>query len=260
MLYYEAIEKGTEYEWVVFIHGFGGSTKTWKKQIDDFKTNYNLLLIDLAGHGKSINKKNSLNILKMQDDIKDVLDQLNIKKAHFVGMSLGTLVLVFYALIYKETILSLTLSGAITELMTKAKVALWLANKMAKILSLKVICKIFAKVLLPKKNHKKSREIFVREAIKMKKEDLLKWLDILRIASHSKTYLYLFEKLKKIPILYIMGEEDHMFIRETKKFSNKIKNATLEIIKKCGHVCSIEKYKEFNKLVLNFIKKQKTST
>ena len=55
MLKYEIIDNKAE-EWVVFIHGIGGSTKTWNKQIDAFSENYNLLLLDLPGHGLNANK------------------------------------------------------------------------------------------------------------------------------------------------------------------------------------------------------------
>ena len=55
MLKYEIIDNQAE-EWVVFIHGLGGSTKTWKKQIDAFSKNYNLLLLDLPGHGLNAEK------------------------------------------------------------------------------------------------------------------------------------------------------------------------------------------------------------
>ena len=56
MLYFETYDNGSN-NWVVFLHGIGGSTKTWKKQIDDFK-DYNLLLIDLPGHGQSKDDEN----------------------------------------------------------------------------------------------------------------------------------------------------------------------------------------------------------
>ena len=39
LLYYETIKKDETSQWVVFIHGIGGSTLTWKKQIDDFSKN-----------------------------------------------------------------------------------------------------------------------------------------------------------------------------------------------------------------------------
>ena len=34
MLYYEKIINDINNDWIVFIHGLGGSVKTWKKQID----------------------------------------------------------------------------------------------------------------------------------------------------------------------------------------------------------------------------------
>ena len=37
-------------EWVLLIHGLGGSINTWKYQIKDLK-DYNVLAVDLEGHG-----------------------------------------------------------------------------------------------------------------------------------------------------------------------------------------------------------------
>ena len=52
-LYTEKFVKDEKCDWLVFIHGFGGSTKMWKRQIDSFKDKFNLLILDLPGHGKS---------------------------------------------------------------------------------------------------------------------------------------------------------------------------------------------------------------
>ena len=53
MLYYKEYLLSPEAEWVVFIHGAGGSSAVWFKQLKDFRKHFNLLLIDLRGHGKS---------------------------------------------------------------------------------------------------------------------------------------------------------------------------------------------------------------
>ena len=39
--------------WITFIHGAGGSSSIWFKQIRYFSKFFNLLLIDLRGHGNS---------------------------------------------------------------------------------------------------------------------------------------------------------------------------------------------------------------
>ncbi|MDX5477069.1 MAG: alpha/beta hydrolase, partial [Cyclobacteriaceae bacterium] len=53
MLYYKTYHHPSSQEWVVFIHGAGGSSSIWYKQIREFKEEFNLLLIDLRGHGRS---------------------------------------------------------------------------------------------------------------------------------------------------------------------------------------------------------------
>ena len=42
-------------QWITFIHGFGGSSNIWHKQVRELSQHHNLLFIDLRGHGKSRN-------------------------------------------------------------------------------------------------------------------------------------------------------------------------------------------------------------
>ncbi|MDA1382773.1 MAG: alpha/beta fold hydrolase, partial [Bacteroidetes bacterium] len=54
LLHYE-IHGEIDAPWLVFVHGAGGSIKTWKFQIDDLAKDFRLLLIDLRDHGFSKN-------------------------------------------------------------------------------------------------------------------------------------------------------------------------------------------------------------
>ena len=80
-------------EWITFVHGFGGSSKIWHKQIRQLGKHYNLLLIDLRGHGISNNTYlgPSYNLLDACEDIISVLKKLKIQKSHFIGISFGSL-------------------------------------------------------------------------------------------------------------------------------------------------------------------------
>ena len=95
MLSYQLINDRKQ-EWVVFLHGIGGSRRTFKYQIEAFALHYNLLLFDLHGHGDSMDErlseidKPSLEVVAK--DILATLDMVGIKKAHFVGMSSGTMI------------------------------------------------------------------------------------------------------------------------------------------------------------------------
>ena len=55
MLNYTSLINSESHPWVTFIHGAGGSSTIWYKQLRDFKKHFNVLLIDLRGHGRSKN-------------------------------------------------------------------------------------------------------------------------------------------------------------------------------------------------------------
>lgn len=101
--------------WLVFIHGLGGSILTWKKQIVFFSKKYNLLLLDLPGHGAS-SQHNLITVDEVNNQIKAVLDSCEIKKASFIGLSLGTLVVANFAIQHPEYITNIVFGGAAINL------------------------------------------------------------------------------------------------------------------------------------------------
>ena len=46
-------EYGQEGPVLVFVHGWSCDASYWREQVDYFKKNYHMVLIDLAGHGRS---------------------------------------------------------------------------------------------------------------------------------------------------------------------------------------------------------------
>ncbi|MBL6656939.1 MAG: alpha/beta fold hydrolase, partial [Flavobacteriaceae bacterium] len=62
MLHYQRFELDANKPWVTFVHGAGGSSSIWFKQIRDFRKEFNVLLLDLRGHGNSkMNVKEAFN-------------------------------------------------------------------------------------------------------------------------------------------------------------------------------------------------------
>lgn len=253
MLTYELIDNQKE-NWVVFVHGIGGSTRTWGKQIDDFSEHYNLLLLDLPGHGL-----NADNIIKKVDSqklyagIKETMDFLNIECAHFVGLSLGTIVIANFAVHHPEYVKSIILGGASLKVSGLYKGAVILADKIKHFVPYKFLYKFFAWFLMPRKNHKKSRKIFLREVVKLNKKTMFAWIEYLQFTLSPENILARLDEIKK-NILIISGDEDHCFLRDAKALVDKMKSVEINIIEKCGHVCSIEKSCDFNHMALDFLK------
>ena len=251
MLNYETYENGSKF-WIVFIHGIGGSTLTWRKQINDFSKNYNLLLIDLPGHGKSQNENEQVTIKNINGKIKEVLDYLSIKKADFVGMSLGTLVIANFTVKYPQYVNSIIFGGAVIKVDGFYKLCMHITNFAKNLLPHNFMYDAIAHIIMPRRRHKKSRNIFIRESKKMKRKSFQSWIKYMSEITHSQELL---EKLKKLNIkmLFISGEEDIYFIDGAKKVANYLTKSSIRIIEKCGHVCTIEKAKEFNVYALNYL-------
>ena len=126
MLHFKTFLRKETSSWVTFVHGAGGSSAIWYKQLRDFKKKHKVLLIDLRGHGKSkspiYQKLKSYTFDAISDEIIEVLDHLKIKKSHFVGISLGTIVIREIAERYPERCTSMILGGAVMKLNFRGQV------------------------------------------------------------------------------------------------------------------------------------------
>ena len=97
-------------EWVLLIHGLGGSINTWKYQLEDLKE-YNVIAVDLEGHGGSAFEKRKRLLTRSASDINAILEKEGIDKVHVISLSLGTLVAMEFAYLYKDKVKSIVLAG-----------------------------------------------------------------------------------------------------------------------------------------------------
>ena len=257
MLHYSTYTNSKSKLWVTFVHGAGGSSSIWFKQIREFSKHFNVLMIDLRGHGKS--KRSFLNAFKkkytftsLAQDIVDVLDKEKIKSSHFVGISLGTILIRQIAETYPKRIKSMVMAGAIMKLNVRSQILMRFGNLFKSIVPYLWIYRFFAYIIMPKKNHKESRLLFVREAKKLYKKEFMRWY---KLTSDLNPLLKLFRQIDiKIPTLYLMGSEDYMFLTSIKQISKSQKLSQLSVVENSGHVVNIDQPTEFNNRAISFIR------
>lgn len=97
---------------LILLHGNGESSGYFVNQIDRFANEYRVIAVDTRGHGASPRGNKPFTLETFADDLKNLLDSLNIEKANILGFSDGGNIAVIFALKYPERVNSLVLNGA----------------------------------------------------------------------------------------------------------------------------------------------------
>jgi pimeloyl-ACP methyl ester carboxylesterase len=109
-LYYETKGVGDA---VVLLHGFTLDTRMWDDQFDILSESYFVVRFDMRGHGRSAGAKEEFS---QAEDVKALLDFLEIDQAHVVGLSMGGSVAMNFALDYPDRVRSLVFIDSFSTL------------------------------------------------------------------------------------------------------------------------------------------------
>ena len=238
----------TNKDTIVFLHGSGLSHIVWSLAEQFFSSkNYNVLSIDLPGHGNSDGP--CLNsIEKIADWMEKVFDKLKLKNLILVGHSQGCLEILEYSSRYKERLKKLVFVGG--------------SNKMPvhpDLIELAQSGHSDAVKLMMKWGYEGSKKFIGGnpvEKIIQSPRDISEILAVDLNACNNYSNGSEAAKVIDLPSMLIFGELDKMVNLESgKKFSNLIKNSTTHVIKGCGHMIMIEKAFEMREKILEFLNK-----
>ncbi len=84
---------------LILLHGTGGHVEAWAHNVSALAKRYHVIAIDMVGHGLS-DKPHHLHYVvpDYTDHVRAVMDALDVRRAHFVGLSLGAWVACWLAL------------------------------------------------------------------------------------------------------------------------------------------------------------------
>ena len=149
---------------LVYLHGWGQNFEMMKPIADPFKNSFNILIIDLPGHGKSSEPKYAWELDEFVKMVHDLLEELNIKKTVFIGHSFGGKISLIYASKYKVEKLILLSSPYKVEI-KKQSLKLRVLKFLAKIPFLKKIAN-YMKTKMGSTDYKKAsplmRDVLVK--------------------------------------------------------------------------------------------------
>ncbi|UYP00543.1 alpha/beta hydrolase [Oceanotoga sp. DSM 15011] len=255
-IYYE-IDGNKDGTPLIFLNGIMMSTASWNELIPKFDKDLKIIRYDMRDQGKSSKLNNTYDIDIHVEDLKILLDHLQIQKVNILGVSYGSQVAQLFALKYPNRIEKMILPNS-TDHVDNYLSSIGNAWKVAASLN---DGEKFFDISLPyiysPKFYNENMEWLMNRK-KMFKNSLTKsWFEsFTRLASSNETF-NIKNKIHLIDhkILLIAGEKDIITPPENiKDMHSKMKNSEYIELKDTGHALFFETMSEFCNLINKFMK------
>lgn len=237
---------------IVLLHGLGSCAQDWLLQMPVFTGKFHVIAPDLRGHGRTDRPQGRVRVSDLASDVVGLLDELNVRRVHVVGLSLGGCVAQQMALDCPARVRSLTLVNTFARFgLGGPRNALPLALRMAVLgsLGLPAQARFVARRLFPKPEQAPLRQM-AAERIAANDPVTYRRL-LLAIRAFDVT-----RRLSEIvcPTLVIAGDRDTTVpLRAKQLLASRIPGARLELVSDSGHATPVDQPDVFNRLVMGFI-------
>jgi len=101
---------------LIFLHGFSMYKEFWKWNIKDLSKEFKIITLDIRGCGKTDHPVEPYSMEELADDIRALLDYLNLDKTHLGGHSFGGMIAQYFALNYPNRLNKLILMSTFANL------------------------------------------------------------------------------------------------------------------------------------------------
>jgi pimeloyl-ACP methyl ester carboxylesterase len=249
--------EGGQGETILLLHGFGADKDNWPKFADSLTKKYHVVAVDLPGFGESSKIETDLyNIASQVKRLNRIVKTLGLKKFHIAGNSMGGAISGKYAVDYPGKVLSLALlNTAGIHSAQKSEFSRLLAKGENPLLSKtpgafkrtlefvfvetpaipdRIIDYLTKKAILHRDFNEKIFKQLVRENYSL--ED-----DLLKIKART---------------MVIWGDKDRVIhVSSTDVIKKVLSDATIVILKNCGHLPMLERPEETAKYYSEFLGK-----
>jgi pimeloyl-ACP methyl ester carboxylesterase len=256
-LYYEEVGAGAP---IVFVHEFADDIRGWAPQVKFFARRYRAITFNARGYPPSDVPEDPARYSQAQaaEDIRAVLDQLKIDRAHVVGLSMGGYATLHFGLMFPERARSLTVGGAGygsgTERAKFHTDTDYLVRQFDA--GMAAVAEFYSRgptrVQFMAKDPVGWQEFHDRLAA----GSALGHANTLRGVQRQRPSVFELEaKLERlqVPTLIMTGDEDEPCLEPAIFMKRKIRSSGLVVLPKSGHAINLEEPDLFNRAVLDFL-------
>ena len=234
---------------VVFVHGLGGDLNIWHSQVNACSRYFRTVAYDLRGSGQTDVSQPEYSIELFVEDLKTLLDNELIESAHIVAHSMGTIIAEQFAVVYPESVKSLTLVGGFTEPPEGARKALADRSTLVREKGMEFIADTVLEGGFS--SYTKTNQVVMGLVRSLLQKNSPEGYAASCLAlAEAKTISH---RDVKVPVLLIVGDEDKTTpLPMSKTLYKNFPNAELVVLPNCGHWATIEMPNEVNGAILKF--------
>lgn len=246
---------------LLLLHGFTGSTITWSALRAALRDRFELLVVDLPGHGRSSAPPDPArySLPRTADDLARVLDALDVARAAVLGYSMGGRVALQLALAHPDRIGALVLESTSPGISDRAERAARLAADAALASSIErggieAFVDRWEKLPLWASQHALgpvARARLRAERMAQRSEGLAQSLR----GAGAGVERPVLDRLGALtmPVLVIAGALDAKYVALAHAMSERLPDARVEIVADAGHAVHLERPDAFAALVRGFL-------
>lgn len=236
---------------LLLIHGLGSSSRDWENQVGPFADKYQVITLDLRGHGQSSKPPGPYSIRMFAEDTAALIHELGVAPVHMVGISMGGMVAFELAVNFSELLRSMVIVNSYPEVRVETfhdRLQIWRRFIILELLGMRGTGLALSKRLFPYPEQAELRELFVQ---RWAENDKRAYRNSLRAIVNWDVEAYL--DTIRCPVLVVASDQDYMPLDEKKAYTAEIPNANLIVIEDARHAVTAERPKEFNAVLMKFL-------
>jgi len=250
---------------IVFLHGFTGSTASWREITKLLKGNYRTIAVDLTGHGKSTISEDidRYSMDQQVEDLEALFTELSLDQFTLVGYSMGGRVALAYTAHQSRRVLSLILESSSPGLKTKVEREERQAadRRLAeRILTdgLPAFIDFWGNIPLfaSQKTLSEEKQLTVRNE-RLRQSEIGLANSLRGIGTGSQASYWESLGTVNLPVLLITGELDTKFVNISREMQRNFPNVRHETIEHAGHAIHVEKPATFATMIEEHISELK---
>jgi 3-oxoadipate enol-lactonase len=249
-------ESGQGSDTVVFSHSFLLSSEHFRPQIEVLSRSFRCLAFDHRGHGGSEAPNSGYEMENLYADTVGFIEAADCAPCHFVGLSTGGFIGLRLGIRRPDLVRSLVLmdTSADAEPAGRAreyKLMLWMLRYLGYWSLRRRIASTFFSPHFRNDASRRSELVHWRRRVTANDRHAM-----LRFGRGILERADVSDQLERIgvPTLVVVGEDDIPTpVREAERIARGIPGASLEIIRRAGHICTVERPEAVNEVLVRFL-------